>query len=588
MNDNIIQKINEETNIVDLVSEFVQLEKRGKNFMGLCPFHQENTPSFSVSPEKNIAVCMSCKEGGQPLTFYSKIKNIPFSQAIYELGERLGLKVEHQKAKKDPNEKYYQMMEEASLFYQFSLKNTKQGQNALTYLEKRNINQTLIEQFQIGWSPKEIDALYLLLRDKGYNVSDMIALGLVKQNDEGNYYDLFRSRLVFPITNPQGKVVGFSGRTLDKNEQVKYMNSPETPIFKKGEVLYHFHESQSEVRRQNKIILYEGFFDVLASYKSGLTHSVATMGTALTENQVKLIKNSVNEVIIAYDGDNAGKSSAIKASDLFLKNHMKVSILNIPNKLDPDDYVKKHGETSYNELFKTNVIDPYEFRYLNAIEHKDLKNALHINDLKRELQAVFRYADPNIKKLYENKITKELGLQIALTGRLVTNYPEPNDPFIVQKPIIDSIGINKYTWTELTLLGEVLQRPDYLRYILDKLNFHEMSDHRMIIIFEKIAETYQTYESDKIDLEHFMKTYPEYNDILNKVINHIDWKEKKVFKNLDEIDEAIHLINVVYKEEKELKDLLKQITEITDQADKHSMLKRITELQNSKQKKWGS
>jgi DNA primase len=215
MDNKLIELINEKTPIVDLVSEFVSLQKAGKNYRGLCPFHQEKTPSFFVSPEKNICKCYGCGEGGSPINFYRKIKNISFQEAAEELAEKAGIEIEKTKRQKDPYESFYQLLHEVKEFYKFNLKNSEKGQKALDYLYKRELSDEIIEHFEIGYAPEHSDALYKLLNDKGYQVSDMIKLGVVKQKDDGSYYDLFSNRIIFPITNAKGSVVGFSGRTLN-------------------------------------------------------------------------------------------------------------------------------------------------------------------------------------------------------------------------------------------------------------------------------------------------------------------------------------------------------------------------------------
>ncbi|CCV64166.1 DNA primase [Alteracholeplasma palmae J233] len=572
MDDKLISRINEDVNIVDLVSEFVQLEKKGKNYMGLCPFHQENSPSFSVSPEKNIAVCMSCKEGGVPLTFYRKIKNISFQQAVVELADRLGIEVSHE-VKVDPNEHLYKIMHDASQFFQFSLQNTNQGEIALNYLKERQIEKEHIEHFKIGWAPKEKDALYQLLKDKEYQVSDMISLGLVKQNDQGDYYDLFRSRLIFPLTNPEGKVIGFSGRTLDKNEKVKYMNSPETPIFKKGEMLYHYNESLSEIRKTKKVILYEGFFDCIASYKAGLKNIVATMGTALTKQQALLLKKVSNDIVIAYDGDNAGQNAAIKGIDILQKENLRVNILEIPDKLDPDDYVKKYGATSYQSLFETNLKDPYAFKYDKIVKGKDLTNSNDTREIKNELETIFRYTDENIRNLYYKKALEELGIILKYhTQNQTTDY-------ILPKPKETQRVSNKYEWIEIQIVYEVINSSYFLNYILERVHFYELSNWMITSVIEKIGEMYKTYYYDKIEIDKFLEVYPDFTSLINQFKNHFVFKENMRIETKEKLDEYIEMINVDLHRSKRIADLTSLVETATTKEEENKYLEEILKLQ---------
>ena len=300
--------------------------------MGLCPFHQEKTPSFSVSPEKNIAKCMSCGEGGSPINFLRKIKNISFEEAAQELALRAGIEIKTVKLRKEPFEKEFKLMEEVTNFYQFNLNHSEKGHDVLDYLSKREVSDKLIEHFRLGYAPPFGNTLFQLLKDKGYDTSDMIKLGVVKQSDDGSYYDLFSDRLIFPITNPKGNVVGFSGRTMNPKDTVKYINSPETVIFKKGSLLYHLNESSQAVRKSKQVILYEGFFDVISSFGAGIENGIASMGTALTKDHAKLIKGVTSSVVIAYDGDSAGLKASDQAISVLEKEGLKIEVLTIPEK----------------------------------------------------------------------------------------------------------------------------------------------------------------------------------------------------------------------------------------------------------------
>jgi DNA primase len=413
MDDKLIEQINEKTPIVDLVSEFVSLSKRGKNYMGLCPFHQEKTPSFSVSPEKNIAKCMSCGEGGTPINFYRKIKNLSFEEAAQELALRAGIELKTEKIIKDPNKHFHQLMHEVTSFYQFNLKNSEKGLEAIKYLYGRQMTDELISHFRIGYAPTHGQTLYNVLKDKGYAVSDMILLGVVKQSDDGNYYDLFSDRIIFPITNPKGEVAGLSGRTMNPKEQVKYINSPETVIFKKGQLLYHFYEALQEIRKSKQVVLYEGFFDVISSYAAGIKHGVATMGTALTKEQTKLIKSVTQSMIVAYDGDSAGLKAADHAIPMLEKEGLKVEILMIPEKMDPDDFIKSYGPEQFEMLFGEYTKDAYQFRYDYYKMGLNLANANDMKSFRQKVMDMIRNSDASIKAFYTQKLSLDLGIPLS-------------------------------------------------------------------------------------------------------------------------------------------------------------------------------
>ncbi len=499
MDKKLIEEINEKSQILDVVSEFVKLEKRGKNYLGLCPFHDEKTPSFSVSPEKNICKCMSCGEGGNPINFYRKVKNISFQQAAEELADRVGIKVEKTKIKKDPHEHLYKIMDEAAAFYSFNLKNSKAGQIAYDYLIKRELSSETITHFRLGYAPRYGSTLYQVLKDKGYKVSDMIKLGIVKQNDEGTYYDLFSDRIIFPITNPDGKVVGFSGRTLSSKDKIKYVNSPETIIFKKGYLLYHLHEGSKDIRKLKQIVLFEGFFDVISSYQAGVTNGVATMGTALTRNQAALIKRFAPSVVIAYDGDKAGQKATDRAIPELEKVGLKTEVLVIPEKMDPDDFIKNYGPEKYELLFSQYVTDPYRFRFNYYKQGLNLNNANDIKTFKNSVTKMLSTADPAIVAIYKKQLAQTLHID---TSDIHIRKPRPQ--VIAPKPIDREIKekiADKNERAERYMTIVMLRSKEDAIYINDLLGANDYAAPIMSMIRTKIMSYYQVH--DIMDISDF-------------------------------------------------------------------------------------
>jgi len=501
MESKLLDEINEKTAIVDLVSEFVSLQKRGKNYMGLCPFHQEKTPSFSVSPEKNIAKCMSCGEGGNPINFYRKIKNISLNEAAFELAARAGITIQEVKINKDPHEAHYKLMNEVASFYQFNLKNSEKGQEALKYLYNRQMTDELISHFKLGYAPSHGNTLYQVLRDKGFAVSDMISLGVVKQSDDGSYYDLFSERVIFPITNPTGHVVGLSGRTLNPKEQVKYINSPETVIFRKGLLLYHLYEALSEIRKTKQVVLYEGFFDVISSYAAGVQNGVATMGTALTKDQAKLIRNVSSSVIVAYDGDSAGLKAIDQAIPVLEKEQLKVEVLTIPEKMDPDDFVKAYGPEKFEALFGEYTTDAYQFRYDYYKLSKNLQNANDMKEFRKQVMQMIQSSDPSIKAFYIQKLSTDLNIPVAsfVEKRRTEIQVEPQLPKI-EKPRID----NKNTKAERYVIFAMLRSKKTAESLLNKIKPTDFADHVSATIRIQIEHYYEDHT--ELDLNDFLDT----------------------------------------------------------------------------------
>ncbi|MFA5470491.1 MAG: DNA primase [Acholeplasmataceae bacterium] len=532
MDNKLIEQINEKTPIVELVSEFVTLQKAGKNYRGLCPFHQEKTPSFFVSPEKNICKCYGCGEGGSPINFYRKIKNISFQEAAEELAERAGITVEKAVKQKDPYEVFYQLMHEAKEFYKFNLKNSEKGQEALKYLHQREINDPIIDHFELGYAPEHSDALYKLLNDKGYQVSDMIKLGVVKQKDDGSYYDLFSNRLIFPITNPKGSVVGFSGRTMNPKDSIKYVNSPETVIFKKGQLLYHFNEALPDIRRNKQVVLFEGFFDVISSYDAGIQNGVATMGTSLTIEQAKLIKQFTDSIIIAYDGDDPGMKATLSAIHILEKVKLKTEVLTIPESLDPDEFIKAYGPEKYEGLFGEYLKDPYQFRYQYYKKGKDLSNSNDITTFKNQVLEMLSYADKAIQNIYKNRLATDLKVSPdAFEIKTKKQPPLPQNDTLPKKEV--SKLANKYEKAERYLIYAMLRSKNDSKYIQARLRTSDFVDHVQSTIRILIDSYYKEHEvMDVVEfvdsLTNEQRTYAEhilFKDIIWEHKLPIDEKE---------------------------------------------------------------
>ncbi|MDY0074611.1 MAG: DNA primase [Acholeplasmataceae bacterium] len=572
MDDKLIELINEKTPIVDLVSEFVTLQKKGKNFAGLCPFHQEKTPSFFVSPEKNICKCYGCGEGGTPINFLRKIKNISFEEAALELADRAGIEVKQKKTKKDPNEPYYQLMHEVASFYQFNLKHSESGQEAIQYLYQRQLLDEQIEHFRLGYAPSFGQTVYLMLKNKGYQVTDMIRLGVVKQNDQGEYYDLFADRIMFPITDPKGHVVGFSGRTMNPKETVKYMNSPDTVIFKKGQLLYHLYEALPEIRKERQIVLYEGFFDVISSYQAGVKNGVAGMGTALTKEQARLIKSVTPSVILAYDGDQAGLHAADHAIPYLEKENLKVEVLIIPEKMDPDDFIKSYGPEAYEKLFGEYTEDAYQFRYRYYKMGKNLANANDLKEFKKQVLAMIQFSDASIRAFYLQRLSSELNIPMA-----ELEFAKKAQPTDVKLPTKERAKtIDRYEKAERYLILSMLQSKKHATTIMQRLKSTDFAEVKTASIRMTIEHFYE--EHLEMDIALFMDTLThEQRDLFEKEIlkdtlwlNKIEFKQEEILeyiqividanlkRRLEEINYRINVLNDYSQALIEERDALKK------------------------------
>ena len=388
-----IQKVIESTDMVDLVSPYVKLTKQGNGWKGLCPFHDEKTPSFVVTPSKHMAKCFGCGKGGNPIQFLMDIKLISFTEALAELAKKNGVKIDLKvnNTNKQDYSNFYQMFEVVQKLYTQNLTLTKSGKEALKYLYKRGLDDETIKMFQIGLAPSEMDSAYKVLKDSNYLELDMIDLGIVNSSPKG-YYDLFTKRIMFPICDEFGHVIGYSGRLFDNDDpnQPKYVNTKETLLFKKGLVLYNLHNAKTEILRKKRVILHEGQMDVIAAYRAGLKEAVCSMGTALTLEHARTLKRFTDNVIICYDGDKAGINASKKAINIFKQLNMKVHLVLLPKGSDPDDFVCNNGAEAYVDYFENNILDEQEYLFEVAFLNKDLNDGLVTEEVKSEAFNIIR------------------------------------------------------------------------------------------------------------------------------------------------------------------------------------------------------
>lgn len=415
----VIEQIRSTADIVDIVGEYVQLTKRGRNWFGLCPFHGESTPSFSVTSDKQIFHCFGCGAGGNVITFLMDIENITFQEALSRLGSRAGIDVdvnipsESGPAPSKGDHQLILMHEFAAEMYHHILLNTEEGQVALDYLENRGFTSEMIEKYRIGWSLPEWNYMATALQRKGFSAEELASSGLAIQREQGNgYFDRFRGRIMFPIMNENGKTIAFSGRILENTKQeAKYMNSPESPIFQKSQVLYNVHSARSAIRKNRKIVLFEGFMDVIAAGKAGVENALATMGTSLTSQHIRQMKRFAQDVVICFDGDDAGWEAAKRAAIALNGENFKVEVAVLPGTMDPDDFVRENGS----EAFKEQIIGkPHAFIAFAMMHARRNKNFQFENDLLQYIQEVLQLlagrSSPIERDLYIKQLSAETGL----------------------------------------------------------------------------------------------------------------------------------------------------------------------------------
>ena len=395
-----IEQIRNRADIIDIVSSYVELKKRGRNFFGLCPFHNEKTSSFSVSPDKQIFKCFGCGAGGSSIDFIMEIEKLDFVESIRYLADQYGVEIEetHTISKgQDITANIFEMNSQVSSIYQNNLFD-QSGSSILSHLTERGLSIDIIKKLGLGLSFSKKDSVLKEMQGN-YNSKAMLSCGLFVDTKYG-YIDRFRNRIMFSLFNITGKVIGFAGRAIDKDENAKYINSPETQVYNKSKVLYGLHLTKNEISKQDSAIIVEGYIDFLQLYQAGVKNIAAVSGTAFTDGHAHLIKRLTKNVLIAYDGDNAGISSAIKAGYVLLKNGLNPSIIQIPDGLDPDDWVLKSGVEPFIES-ANNAKSLIEFSYQKFQNDSKSNVADFINEILLELVQIKDdvIAEINLKEL---------------------------------------------------------------------------------------------------------------------------------------------------------------------------------------------
>lgn len=352
--DDLADRIRERIDIISIISEHINLKKSGQNYKGLCPFHSEKTPSFTVSPAKQIFHCFGCGAGGNVFHFLMRYDNLTFPQALRYLGERAGIKIpepgKREGIEKDNKEELYKANELAAEYFYNNLAESREAEEARGYLKKRGIENKTIEEFKIGYSLPQWEAAYRYLRQKGIDAATLEKAGLIIKKENG-FYDRFRGRIIFPILDLKKRVIGFGGRVID-DSLPKYINSPESPIYIKGENLYCLEKARQEIVRRGYLLIVEGYLDAIMTYQKGVRNTAATLGTALTQGHIRLIKRFTNNLILIFDPDAAGKKAAIRSAPLFLEAGMKVKVAALTEGTDPDTFLRKNGVDAFVERLK--------------------------------------------------------------------------------------------------------------------------------------------------------------------------------------------------------------------------------------------
>ncbi|RKN86949.1 DNA primase [Paenibacillus ginsengarvi] len=429
--EHIIEAVLKHHDIVEVVGKYVHLSKAGRNLKGLCPFHSEKSPSFNVNPEKQIYKCFGCGVGGHVIRFIQEIEGYSFGEAVRHLADDAGIayvweqQTPEQAERQHEKDQIVKGHEFAAKLYHHILRNSAEGKPALEYLRARGFTDTLIETFQIGFAPNRWDVLAQYLEQRKFPLPLMEKGALIApKSSGGGYVDKFRNRIMFPIQDARGSVIAFAGRTLGA-DQPKYLNSPETALFRKSRLLYNFHAARAEMKRQGQVVVFEGYADVIKAWMARVHNGVATMGTALTEEHALLLRRSAERVVICYDGDDAGQSAAYKSLHILEKAGLDIKVAVLPNRLDPDEYIDSFGPERFRSDIVEEAVPPEKYKLIHLRKNFNLQ----------EGEAKLRYVRTAIREVIANipaptqreHYLKELASEFSSTSSFETMKQETNE-----------------------------------------------------------------------------------------------------------------------------------------------------------------
>ncbi len=562
MDQSLINKIRENIDIVEFIGKYIPLQKKGKNYFGLCPFHNDNNPSLSVSREKQIYKCFVCGEAGNVFNFLMKYENINFIEAVKIIGNEIGISVyTNENIKPDKNKELYDIYELANSFYQNNLL-SKEGNDARIYLENRKLDSKTIKEFGIGLSLNKRDTLVKLLEKKGYNLELLNTLGLASGD-----IDTYINRIIFPLYNINGKINGFSGRIYHGENTNKYLNTKETPIFKKGENIFNYHRAKEEVRKDKFVIIMEGFMAVIRAYTIGVKNCIALMGTSLTNDQIAFIKKLSTNVYLCFDGDKAGINATINNGKLLSDNNFDVKVISLSDGLDPDDYIIKNGSErfyslissaiSYND-YRLNILkkgvdfnSPDELsNYINSVlkevakEKNAIKREILLKNLAKETNVWYN----TLEKTLNEFLSKEKDKKVSLNMQVESKKERKKD---------------KYEKTLQELILSMLENKNVITIVNDAHIYIPIESYRTII--REITYFYEKYGYINIpDFLTYMEEYPDLKTYLNEIIS-LDIKPLEDKEIILEQVQVIKDYNVSL-EIKRLENLMKKEVDPIEQA----------------------
>lgn len=563
-----ISEIRRSVNIVDVISEYIPVEQKGRNYFAVCPFHDDHNPSMSISPEKQIYTCFVCGAHGNVFNFIMDYDNVSFNEALKKIADKVGIPLEvsvnSRKKEKNINEEMYNIYDIANKYYRNNLL-TNDGKEALLYLNDRGFTDEIVKTFGVGLSTR--NSITKLLKVRNFSEEILINSGISSPSENG-VHDTFINRIMFPLCDLEGRVVGFSGRIYNTKDGSKYVNSKESDIFKKGMLLYNYHRAKEECRKKRFVIIVEGFMDVIALHMVGIYNVVASMGTAITKEQAKLLKKLSTNIILCFDGDSAGNKATLACSKELNDIGIYPKVIRLPENLDPDEFIKKYGVDN----FINYVENPKSFLDYRIDEYKKETNfsdsesvSKYVKDVVLELSNV---EDSIIREITVKRLSDDTNISISTINGMLSGKRKNTNNKTEKKKIL----LNKYQKSERMLIYYMIRSPEVIRIYEKNKCYFPTQEFRYLVseiihYFNKnnglVVADFLTYLSDKKELL----------DAFNE-IDIMDVSEKYTY---EEIMDYIENLND-YSLQREINKLTNEFKKETDEIKKIELLKQISNL----------
>lgn len=560
-----ITEIRKKADIVEVIGSYINLAPQGKNYFGICPFHNDHSPSLSVSREKQIYKCFTCLASGNVFTFVQNYENISFIEAVKKVADKINYKLDIKDKIVNKNSKYYELMDLSNKIFVNNL-NSNLGLKAKEYLiNERHLSEEAIKEFNIGLALND-NNLNKLLSSKGYSDKDIIEMSLANKTDNG-LLDMFRNRITFPICNHEGKIIAYSARIYQNEDTSKYINSKESVIFKKGYTFYNYDKCRLEALKSKSVILVEGQMDAIRVYTSGFKNVIASMGTAITSNHISLLKKLNAKVILMMDNDNAGEKSTILNGEELIKNNIEVSVVRLTGEKDPDSFILKNGADAFRDALKGEIsFFDFKLRYLKKDKNLNKADELaeYINKIIDELN---KSDDDILKSVTINKIAEDYNIdKRILEGKLVKISPRIDSVVVKRK----RPKLNQYHQAAEAILYLMMNDPKFIRKYKIELNYFPEEKYKLI------ANDILAYKeiNGEFDIADFM-TYIndlEYKEDIYRILN--DYQDKIL---PEEFDNFVAIINNWIRESKidKLKEQLKNETDVKKQEELNDLIIKI-------------